>query len=172
MTNPFTPVDPMDLNENSIKLIGKDWMLITGGGLDAYNQMTASWGFLGFLWQKPMAICMVRPQRHTLPFLQQHESFSLTFFEEANRKVLNYCGRYSGRDIDKMKVPGLTPFALPSGAVSFREARLILECKKCYTGKIDPKGFALAELSKTFYPGNDFHHLFFGEITGAWEKEK
>lgn len=30
------------LNENAVKLIGKDWMLITAGKINDYNMMTAS----------------------------------------------------------------------------------------------------------------------------------
>ena len=37
--------------EDAFKLIGKEWMLVTGGTLDkGFNTMTASWGGIVWLW--------------------------------------------------------------------------------------------------------------------------
>ena len=36
--------------EDAFRLIGKEWMLVTGGTLEnGYNTMTASWGGIGWL---------------------------------------------------------------------------------------------------------------------------
>ena len=37
-------IKPEEITDNVIKLIGKDWMLVTAGRRDDYNTMTASWG--------------------------------------------------------------------------------------------------------------------------------
>ena len=43
----FRKVDISDIKTDPFTKIGKEWMLITGGNMDDYNTMTASWGQLG-----------------------------------------------------------------------------------------------------------------------------
>lgn len=45
-------IKPEEITDNVIKLIGKDWMLVTAGRPGNYNTMTASWGGAGFLWEQ------------------------------------------------------------------------------------------------------------------------
>ncbi|MFO8055657.1 MAG: hypothetical protein R6U19_10930 [Bacteroidales bacterium] len=49
----FEKISWEELNDNAIRMIGKDWMLVTAGDPEDYNMMTASWGSLGWLWRKP-----------------------------------------------------------------------------------------------------------------------
>lgn len=51
--------------EDAFQLIGQEWMLITAGDSASYNTMTASWGGIGWLWNKPVAFIFVRPERYT-----------------------------------------------------------------------------------------------------------
>ena len=94
----FKVVPPQQLTDNFIKLIGNDWMLITAGSEDKFNTMTASWGAAGILWNKPVAICFIRPTRYTFNFANQENIFTLSFFHETERYILNYCGSKSGKD--------------------------------------------------------------------------
>ena len=64
---------------NPFDMIGKQWYLLTAGGLSDYNTMTASWGFMGEMWGKPSFLCGVRTNRHTLPFMEQNDCFSVSF---------------------------------------------------------------------------------------------
>ena len=41
-----------DLKENFFEAIGKEWMLVTAGTKEKFNTMTASWGGIGWLWNK------------------------------------------------------------------------------------------------------------------------
>lgn len=91
---------------NPFDMIGKQWYLLTAGGLSDYNTMTASWGFMGEMWGKPSFLCGVRTNRHTLPFMEQNDCFSVSFFEESQRAALQFCGTHSGRDYDKAKETG------------------------------------------------------------------
>ena len=50
-------------NENAFDLIGKEWMLVTAGNKEKFNTMTASWGGIGWLWNKPVAFIFIRPER-------------------------------------------------------------------------------------------------------------
>jgi len=160
----FKQIAPEELNESAFRLIGKDWMLITAGAIDSFNTMTASWGGLGVIWNKPVAYCVIRPQRHTRKFMDSGDRFTLCFFDEKYRKALEYCGSHSGRNVDKVKATGLTPVKSGSGAVYFAEARIVLDCRKIYVQDIDPAGFVDPSIADN-YPGKDYHRLYIGEVT-------
>lgn len=157
-------VSPEELDESAFRLIGQDWMLITAGGLESYNTMTASWGGLGVIWNRNVCYCVIRPQRYTYQFMEKNDCFTLSFFEEKHRKALEFCGTKSGRDVDKAKETGLTPIAAANGAVYFEEARIVLECRKIYIQDIDPAGFLDPSIAEN-YPARDYHRMYIGEIT-------
>jgi flavin reductase (DIM6/NTAB) family NADH-FMN oxidoreductase RutF len=159
----FVEIAPEQLSENAWKLVGSDWMLITAGTPDSFNTMTASWGGLGVIWGKSIAICVIRPQRHTYGFVEKSDHFTLSFFSEDHRDALKYCGSVSGRDEDKIEKTGLTPVTAESGSVYFKEARIVLECRKIYYQDIDPDHFLLPEIDDN-YPAKDYHRMYFGEI--------
>ena len=37
-------IKPEEIEDNVFKLIGTEWMLVTGGNKESFNMMTASWG--------------------------------------------------------------------------------------------------------------------------------
>ena len=51
----FKEIKPEELNFNPFTRIGSDWMLLTAGTEDKFNTMTASWGGLGHMYNKPVA---------------------------------------------------------------------------------------------------------------------
>ena len=69
-------INPKDLNDNVFEAIGKEWMLLTAGKSDNFNLMTASWGGIGWLWNKPVAFVFIRPERYTFEFAELNDSFS------------------------------------------------------------------------------------------------
>lgn len=163
----FNEIPVTDLRDNPFRLVGREWMLITAGSLDAFNTMTASWGTLGHLWERDVAICYVRPQRHTYGFMERAGIYALSFFDAEWRKALEYCGSHSGRDVDKPAQTGLKPFLTAGRAVGFEQARLILECRKLYAGDIAEAGFVDRAVMDQVYPQRDFHRFYVGEITRA-----
>lgn len=176
MPESLVKIAPSDFNAKLFHLFDKSWLLLTAGDFKsgAFNAMTVSWGSLGVIWGKPFAMVVARPQRHTLKFLKEYPSFTLTAFPESCRKALAICGAKSGRDGDKIKEAKLTP--CPSAEVdapSFEEAELVIECRKSYDGgTLDPKGFQFLETEAEVYPDKDFHHVFFGEIVDIRGVEK
>lgn len=167
--NGFKETEVLNLKESSaFKLIGKDWMLITAGDEKNLNTMTASWGMLGVLWQKNVSCVFVRPQRYTFKFLENSDYYSLCFFDDKYKKILSYCGTHSGKDVDKVANTGLS-VALDK-APYFKEAKLVLICKKIYTDYIDPKGFKEPGIQKN-YESNDYHKVFVGKIVKCFERE-
>ncbi|MDA3833820.1 MAG: flavin reductase [Spirochaetales bacterium] len=163
----FKKISPYDLTDNVFKLLDKDWMLVTAGKKEDFNTMTASWGHLGIMWNLPVAICYIRPQRYTFDFVNRNEDYTLSFFPESSRKMLQFCGTKSGRDYDKVKETGLLPLETEAGNFYFEQARLVLECKKIYQDEMKPANFVRPEIAKKVYPKNDFHRFYFGEITNA-----
>lgn len=156
----------LNLNEiekiNPFNLIGNDWMLITSGNEENFNTMTASWGGLGVLWNKKVAFSFVRPQRYTFEFMEENELFTLSFFDAKHKDALRLCGRKSGRDCNKVKEAGLTPF-FKDNAPCFEEAKMVLVCKKIYSQFISPECMIDKSLEKN-YENKDYHKMFIGEI--------
>ena len=113
----YDKLEASDLPDNVIQLIGKEWMLVTAGDESSYNTMTASWGGMGYIWERPSTFIFIRDTRYTYQFLQQHESFTLSFFNEKYRNALRICGTMSGRNTDKVKEAGLTPLETPLGSM-------------------------------------------------------
>ena len=164
--------------------IGTGWMLITAANLDGgkgnWNTLTASWGGFGVLWQKDVAFVYIRPSRQTFGFINNASIFTLSFFDETYRSALNLCGEKSGRDIDKAAAAGLTPIFFQNGskvngaaiygAVSFREAKDIIICKKLYTHDFIPEHFLDRDAIEECYHGKDYHRMFIGEIMGYLTK--
>lgn len=166
-------VNVSELKDNFFDVIGKEWMLVTAGGKDKFNMMTASWGCIGWLWNKPVAVIFVRPERYTHEFIEKEENVNLVFLghDEWARKAYAFCGSKSGRDFDKAKETGLVPVETESGCMTFEQARLTLECRKLYKGGIKAEEFIDQSLSQ-WYGGakGGYHDVYVLEILGAFEK--
>ena len=165
----FTEIAPEDIRDNPFQLIGKDWMLITAGDATAANTMTASWGGLGILWNKPVSFAFVRPTRYTYEFLEKEEYYTLSFFEKSARGALKLCGTVSGRDTDKIADAGLT-LRTDGEAPFFDQARLVLVCRKIAAQDMDPAGFLDPALHSHY--DNDHHRIYTGEIVRVLKAER
>ena len=156
---------------NAMKMIGKDWMLIVAKDEkeNKVNGMTASWGFLGIMWNQPVAVCMIRPQRYTYGLAEAEERMSLAFFSEECRDALRLCGTKSGRDCDKLAEAGLSTEEL-DGVPVIREAETVLVCRKLYAGDLIKEGFLDPSLL-AHYKQEDYHRMYVCKIEGAYVKE-
>lgn len=168
--NDFKKINPRDIKDNPFNLIGKEWMLITAGVYDNYNTMTASWGAMGVLWNKNTCTIYVRPQRHTFGFLESNDIFTLSFFDEKYRDALKFCGAKSGRDYNKAEETGLSRISTDTNSVSFKESRLVIECRKIYYQDIIPENFADDSINGN-YPASDYHRVYVGEILNVYSKQ-
>jgi flavin reductase (DIM6/NTAB) family NADH-FMN oxidoreductase RutF len=163
-------IDPVEIKDNIFKLVGSGWMLITAGSTASYNTMTASWGGAGVMWSKNIAWCVVRPQRYTYQFMENNDTFTLSFFSDEYRDALMTCGSKSGRDIDKAKAAGLTPVSGElENTTTFKEARMVVECRKLYFQDIQPENFIDASIDDN-YPSKDYHRMYVGEIINCFRK--
>lgn len=169
----FKKISPEMITDNPFKLIGKDWMLVTSaksaGNLvcgDDYNTMTASWGGVGVLWNKPVAYIFIRPNRHTFNFTEENNTMTLSFFSEEYRSMLSFCGKKSGRDVNKAAECGLTPVSESTEegrSVWFDEARLVLKLKKLYSEFLSSESFENGD-TLGCYGDSDFHKMYICEI--------
>lgn len=167
---PFQEIKPEEITDNPFHLIGSDWMLITAKSGDRVNMMTASWGGVGVMWNKPVAYVAIRPQRFTKTLVDSAEGFSLCFFDpEKYRKDLAYAGKASGRDEDKVSHCGFH-VSLDGEVPYFDEAREVLICKKLFAQDYDPKSFVDKSIIENSYPTRDFHTLYIAEIEKVLRK--
>lgn len=151
---PFTPFD----------IKNKEWMLITAAKADGtVNTMTASWGGFGVMWNKEIVWVVIRPQRYTKEFVDNSESFSLSFLGEGSKKILSYLGKASGRDEDKIRKSELT-VVNDNGIPYFEEAHTVIFAKKLYSQPLTEDSFIDKSIIPQWYE-NDFHILYMAEIT-------
>jgi len=167
MKGTLEKIEPADLKFNVFEQVGNDWMLITSGTQDKFNMMTASWGGMGVLWNKNVCFIFVRPTRYTFEFIEQNPLFTVSFFSENHREILELCGTKSGREIDKMKDIGLTPRFTQNGSILFNESLLSIECRKVYYNDLEPAHFITKDIDK-HYPKNDYHRMYIGEIINCY----
>jgi flavin reductase (DIM6/NTAB) family NADH-FMN oxidoreductase RutF len=167
----FRNILPTELSDNAFRMIDKEWFLITAENPSdgKINTMTASWGCIGILWNKPVAICFIRPQRHTLGFVNASDRLSLSVLPEAYRDALRFCGTKSGRDYDKFKETGLTPVYDEHHTPYVEESRLVMLCKKLYVGSLEEEGFLDPALLQ-HYKEKDYHTFFVCEIESVLQK--
>ncbi|MDR3142382.1 MAG: DUF4468 domain-containing protein [Tannerellaceae bacterium] len=165
----YKQVSPDKIPGNIIKMVSEDWMLITVGDDSSFNMMTASWGGLGQLLGKPVAFCFINPARYTYQLMEKNDTFTLSFYTEAYRDALQYCGSVSGRDTDKVKGSGLTPVATPEGNRAFSEAWMIIECRKLIAQPLSTEAVN-DEKIRGEWSGKQMHKMYIGEITHVWIK--
>ena len=161
-------IDPEKLTVDAVALWDKRWFLLTSGTFDDFNMMTVSWGSIGCMWNKPFVQIVVRPQRYTFKYLEKSDSFTLCAFPEGYRPALNLLGSKSGKHGDKLSFTDLTvKKSTKVSSPSYKEANLILECRKIYYQDFNPKGFVDKRIQDN-YPINDYHRVYYGEILAAF----
>lgn len=165
----FEEIAPTEL-DNAVRMIGQEWMLIVteDRAQGRANAMTASWGCMGVLWNKPICVCFVRPQRHTYGLCEQSERFSIAFLGEQYRSALRLCGRESGRDTDKLKATGFTAETV-DGVTAIAEAEILLVCRKLYVDDLKENCFLDPVLLEN-YKEKDYHRIYVCEIEHAYRR--
>lgn len=109
----------------------------------------------------------------TLP--QKEQTYTLSYFPNEYKEQMLFLGSKSGRDSDKMKEVELTSVQTPSGDMSFKEARLIIECKLMQLTTANPNDFYTQEakdfINEAYKEANHYPKLVFGEIAHVWVKK-
>ena len=163
-------IAPEQWDKNPFEAIGKDWFLLTAGTESAgWNTMTCSWGAVGVIWNKPTVTCYVLHSRYTLQFLEQQDTFTISFFGAAHKKALAFCGSHSGRDCDKAAETGLHPVSV-EGGMSFEEAETVIVCKKRFAADMNIADLP-EDVAAGFYADHDTHRMYLGEIIAVYQKQ-
>lgn len=149
-------------NADVFNIFENDWALVTAGTAGDYNTMTIGWGGLGTLWERPAATVYVKKNRYTHDFLEKNDWFTVSFFPAEYKKALGYLGSHSGRDGDKAEAAGLTPVYLEN-AVTFREAKATLLCRKMYSHDFD-LGAVPADVKEDYYRTDPPHTMYIGQV--------
>lgn len=155
-------MDLKNFNLEPLYAIDQEWAILTSGEKEKYNAMTISWGGLGTIWNKPVVTVYVRPTRYTYEFMESNEYFTISFYDKKYKEDLVILGSKSGRDLDKISLTKLTPEFLKN-AVSFKEAKLTIVCKKIYCQDLDITNTQQTIIDK-FYKSEPVHRMYIGEV--------
>lgn len=136
---------------------------------DLVNTMTIGWANFGIIWNKPILLVMVRKSRYTYGIIEKSHNFTVSVPVNIDlKKALSYCGTYSGRDVDKIKESNLT---LKNGksvnSPIIKECTYHYECKTIFSQPMSSDSLE-ESIKNRFYPTDDFHTLYFGEIIQSY----
>ena len=102
--------------------------------------------------------------------MDANDTFTLSLYGPEYKQALSICGSKSGRDCDKVKEAGLTPY-FTDGTAAFEEASMVFVCRKLYEDEIKPENFIAKENDGKWYPEKDYHTVYIAEITKVLVKE-
>ena len=154
-------------------------VLLTTKADGKVNSMTIAWGFIGYEWNRPVFVALVREGRFTNELLKAHGEFTVNIPHGAfDKKILGLCGSRSGRTTDKIAEAGLTLASPRTIAVpGIVELPLTLECRVLYaqTQQLDllegdlRADFYPADVDSSFHGANrDAHVAYYGEIVDSY----
>jgi len=170
----FAQISPEEIKDDVFTLAGKILPVVTAGTAERCNAMTASGGGMGLHFRKPVAWCLFASCRYTLELIRERQSYTLSYFPDEYREQVLFLGSKSGRDSGKMKEVGLTAVRTPGGNMSFKEARLIIECKLTQITAPAIGDFCSQEtrdyLTEAYRDAGEIRQYVFGEITRVWVK--
>lgn len=148
---------------------GAGAFLVTGS--EKPNIMTIGWGTVGIIWGKPIFTVLVRPSRYTFEILSNLAEFTVCLPLNEHAKMLGFCGSKSGSDFDKFKECGFkAEKSLKIDVPHIAECPVHYECRVIHTNNVMHKQLNDGVISK-YYPGGDFHTIYYGEILGVFKKE-
>ena len=165
-------IDYTSVMDTLAQHLAQGGVFLTVGG-DQPNTMTIGWATIGYVWQKPVFMALVRPQRHTCGILSKQGEFTVSIpTKNPLRAELAFAGTKSGRDFDKFCGHGLTAVAAQTvHAPIVGECGLHLECKVLLTQPMCGEQMH-PDVQKNCYPLEDYHIMFFGEIVDCYSTDE
>lgn len=173
--NEFREIDvDTEWDDNPFTWFKGQGLLLASGNREHNNAMTIGWGSLGNIWGKlaeNSVTVYVSESRYTYRFMEEYDYFTVMAFKKSDAQILRYMGTHSGRDGDKAEELGLHTLYTEHGTPYYEEASLVLECKVVYRAPFTREG--MSEELKEFYDNFNagVHHLYIGNIVGAWVKD-
>ena len=156
--------DYLDLALNMAEQIGV--LLVTCDHQGNPNVMTIGWLLLGrSYYKRPVAVIAVRPATYTHKLLDMVDEFVIAVPTSELADAVAYCGKQSGRGVDKFAVTSMTP--IPSKYVrppSIQECTINVECR-IYHKQYPPHQLLTPDHRKA--PISDQHTIYFAEVLGV-----
>lgn len=154
-------------NELLQQLIRGAFLTVKDG--DRINTMTIGWGSLGYAWNKPILMVMVRKSRYTYDMIENTDEFTVSLpLKGQLRNELNICGTKSGRDMDKFSDLNIkSEKGQAVGTPIISDCDLHIECKIVYKHDMDKDNLDEG-IIKRAYAEEDYHTLYYGEILKAY----
>lgn len=154
-------LEDLEKYKNVFDLFGDSAVALANNGKKT-NGLTIAWGSLGVLWNKPTCVVYVHETRYSRIIFDEADSFAVCFFGAEYGPQLDYFGRVSGRDVDKIKDSGLL-LKEESGIPYFAEAELVIFCRKMGQSQFDATKINEMRIKK-WYEKDGVHTIYYGEI--------
>lgn len=171
----FEEIDPKEVREDIFTLVGENFGILTAGAAGAENAMVTSWGGWGLVFGEPGMFHFLRSNRYTLEKMREEQRYTVSFFDGEFKEELMLFGTKSGRDSDKMKETKLTIVRTPEGCPTWKEAKLIVECRLSEVTTVAPGDFYDAENRKfvedAYAETGEYHKLVLSRITHVWSRK-
>lgn len=167
-------VDAFDYAGTICKALPKGVLLTTRAG-ERMNTMTIGWGKIGIEWGKPIFVAYIRQSRHTMELLKASGEFTISVpMDDSCGEILRFCGRNSGRNVNKFQEKQLTTVESDVvAAPGIAQLPLTLECKVIYSQLQDFGGIPQSVVDRYYPPFGeaqrpDIHTAFYGEIVNSY----
>lgn len=163
----------VNFNENAQKNIDQlsKGAFLTTKLEEKVNSMTIAWGSIGFMWNKPIFMVMVRPQRYTYEIIEKSNEFTVTIPYEDVKDAIGFLGSKSGRDMDKLselKINTCKGEEIDTPVLDMKGMHF--ECKIVYKTEMTNENLD-SDIDMSKYPIRDYHTLYFGEIVTCYVVE-
>ena len=133
-------------------------------GSEKPNVMTVSWGMVGVMWRKKIVVVPVRESRYTKEFLDKEGEFTLSIPFNKMEKEIAFCGKASGRDVDKFEALGVEKIkgdkvstCKVGGCDEYFECKVLAKIPLTHDMLPD-------EVNEIAYKDFDYHTLYIGEV--------
>lgn len=172
----FKTIEAKDVKDDIFTLVNKDFSVLTAGDSSHYNSMVASWGGWGILFDKQVVFSFLRSNRYTLELIRKENKYTMTFFDKEYQEDIMKFGMSSGRTSNaKMTTTSLTAVQTPSGNMTYKQAKLIIELDLFEVTTVSPDDFRTEEARKFVVDAHsetgEYHKIVFGEIKNIWVRK-
>lgn len=169
----ITKVDFSQYATQVIEQLGKTGVFLTVGEGSKANTMTIGWGTIGRVWSLPVFTVLVRQNRYTHQLIEKSKHFSVSIpLDDSLDRQLDFCGRNSGRDVDKYKECGLQ--LKPGQSIAtpvIGQCPLHYECEIIYRQPVAGEPLAPA-IMEQYYQREPMHIIYYGKILACYHSER
>ena len=163
----FQEVPAEDLRQHIQIITGDNSVLLSTGNRQLFSSSVASCRYASGLTFKPIAVCFLRPQRNVIRILDRNEYFTLSYFSDRYKHLLNSFGTGAGAE-------KIEPLMTQLGSIYYSQAEWVFECRKVFNLELILSGeiqnILASEKKRSIYPGNETPRMFVGEIINGWHK--